>query len=278
MSGRWDSHIATVNGYLADQKAKRAAKTAADAAAVPQPAVLPTMPDAGMPTDQWQGGDNMGAMGAAPEAADGAGRGWTGGFPNANTISSFMDVNPNTARAGLTALGMTNPALGMALGGMGLVGNAVNTTNNLDMLSGLGVNSGVASTIGGLLGYNGLSGNNTAALNAAMANNYSGFANLSPAQMQGDFNSGSWGGWSDIAAGMDAANSASGSGMAASNPSGGFADRGDISSEGLFQKGGYTGAGNDGVVQPHRKAGTVHEGELVIPHHMVKKMMRGLLR
>lgn len=45
-----------------------------------------------------------------------------------------------------------------------------------------------------------------------------------------------------------------------------------------WQKGGYTGAGHDGVVQPWKPAGTVHEGELVIPAHMVRMMrMRGLL-
>ena len=53
---------------------------------------------------------------------------------------------------------------------------------------------------------------------------------------------------------------------------------GNMMGDGTFMKGGYTGAGHDGVVQPHKPAGTVHEGELVIPHHMVKKMMRGLLR
>lgn len=40
-----------------------------------------------------------------------------------------------------------------------------------------------------------------------------------------------------------------------------------------WQGGGYTGAGRDGRVQPNRPAGIVHEGELVIPHHV----LRGLL-
>lgn len=43
-----------------------------------------------------------------------------------------------------------------------------------------------------------------------------------------------------------------------------------------WQHGGYTGAGRDGVVQPHKPAGIVHEGELVIPAHMVRMM--GMLR
>ena len=33
---------------------------------------------------------------------------------------------------------------------------------------------------------------------------------------------------------------------------------------------GYTGAGQDGAVQPAQPAGTVHEGEVVIPARMVQ--------
>lgn len=48
---------------------------------------------------------------------------------------------------------------------------------------------------------------------------------------------------------------------------------GDAGAMNGFRQGGYTGAGRDGVVQPSRRAGVVHEGELVIPHRVV----RGLL-
>jgi|GEM_PF-4481197 len=44
---------------------------------------------------------------------------------------------------------------------------------------------------------------------------------------------------------------------------------------GYFQNGGYTGAGRDGIVQPSRRAGIVHEGEIVLSHPMVRRM--GLL-
>jgi len=37
-----------------------------------------------------------------------------------------------------------------------------------------------------------------------------------------------------------------------------------------WQAGGYTGAGQDGAVQPAQPAGRVHEGEVVIPAHMVQ--------
>ena len=48
---------------------------------------------------------------------------------------------------------------------------------------------------------------------------------------------------------------------------------GDTGAMNGWQSGGYTGAGRDGKVQPGRVAGLVHEGELVIPHRVV----RGLL-
>ncbi|WP_426957967.1 hypothetical protein [Muricoccus radiodurans] len=48
---------------------------------------------------------------------------------------------------------------------------------------------------------------------------------------------------------------------------GGFGTDGDG-----FRRGGYTGAGDDGVVQPDRPAGTVHEGEIVIPAEMVQRL------
>lgn len=53
--------------------------------------------------------------------------------------------------------------------------------------------------------------------------------------------------------------------------------KGDDGTMNGWMRGGYTGAGRDGKVQPHMPAGTVHEGELVIPHHMVRRMIRGLL-
>ena len=35
--------------------------------------------------------------------------------------------------------------------------------------------------------------------------------------------------------------------------------------------GGYTGGGADGMVNPYEPAGTVHEGEVVIPAHQVER-------
>jgi hypothetical protein len=42
-------------------------------------------------------------------------------------------------------------------------------------------------------------------------------------------------------------------------------DAGGMGDSGDYMRGGYTGAGPDGVVQPNRIAGRVHEGEAVIP-------------
>lgn len=38
-----------------------------------------------------------------------------------------------------------------------------------------------------------------------------------------------------------------------------------------WMRGGYTGAGHDGMVDPYALAGTVHEGEIVIPAHQVAR-------
>jgi len=41
-----------------------------------------------------------------------------------------------------------------------------------------------------------------------------------------------------------------------------------------FMKGGYTGAGKNKRVEPHRRAGVVHEGEVVIDHPTVRRLAR----
>ncbi len=46
---------------------------------------------------------------------------------------------------------------------------------------------------------------------------------------------------------------------------------GGATGDGEFQKGGYTGHGGDGVVQADQPAGTVHEGEVVIPASQVAR-------
>ncbi|MBU8540176.1 hypothetical protein [Falsiroseomonas tokyonensis] len=82
----------------------------------------------------------------------------------------------------------------------------------------------------------------------------------------GTGNSGPDGSGSDPG-GDNAGTDSGGGGYGASDSS---AD-GGYGGESQFMKGGYTGAGDDGIVQPDRPAGTVHEGEIVIPHHMVQQ-------
>lgn len=67
-------------------------------------------------------------------------------------------------------------------------------------------------------------------------------------------------------------------GVSGSGPGGGgdFGDHGDMGDPGggadaAYMAGGYTGAGADGAVQPAQRAGTVHEGEVVIPAHQVAR-------
>jgi hypothetical protein len=224
MSGTWDQHIATVNGYLADQKAKRAAKAAAAAAAIPQTPITPPTPDPGVSPDQWQGGDNMANFGPAPAAGD----------------------------------------MGNLIGGMGLSGNAIG-----GLIGGLG---------GGLLGgpLGGLAG-------ALAGRGIGGMLSAPGPQAQptapgiGSLGGEAFGG---NAAGPGAFGGGLGDAMAAGMGLGvgglGAMSGSEILGFDGFQKGGYTGAGRDGRVQPDRVAGVVHEGELVIPHHMVRRM--GLLR
>jgi hypothetical protein len=62
------------------------------------------------------------------------------------------------------------------------------------------------------------------------------------------------------------ADGSSGEASGDSNGADGGGDKG-----GDWMRGGYTGAGPDGVVQPNRIAGRVHEGEAVIPAPMVAR-------
>ena len=55
---------------------------------------------------------------------------------------------------------------------------------------------------------------------------------------------------------------------------GGFGDDDGGFDGGLgYQMGGFTGLGDDGVLQPDKPAGTVHEGEMVIPAHALIAML-----
>lgn len=132
-------------------------------------------------------------------------------------------------------------------------------------LSALGDRMGInTATIGGLLGSlgGGLAFGPFGGLAGALAGR--GIAGLLSG---GDAGS--------AGAASDAASAAGGSANSAAAGYGGGYGTGPDGWGGLMS-GGYTGAGDDGIVQPHRVAKKfVHEGEIVIPHHVVKRL--GLL-
>lgn len=201
----WADAFGTLQGHLGDQRQRM---TAWDAA----PVRLPKLPEtfqgneasgfepARYGADAFEGWGDGPAMSTSGSPV--GGMMGLGGLPNSTTLAQAMDMNPGLARGVMTGLGMMNPALGMGLMGLNAVGNIGNTMSNVDMLHGLGVQPGWGSILGGAFGFNNLAGNPTGALNKAMADMMPGFANLSSAQMPGDFTTGGWGGWADIAAGM----------------------------------------------------------------------------
>lgn len=76
----------------------------------------------------------------------------------------------------------------------------------------------------------------------------------------GSFDGGSVGGGGNPGSGGDASQGGS-AGDASSDGAGGMG----------WMMGGYTGGGADGMVNPYEPAGTVHEGEVVIPAHQVQR-------
>jgi hypothetical protein len=234
MSETWQAHIQRVNDLIAANPVQRY-QPPPPPAPPPAPTWQDMLAQAGINPEAWGGEAMAGGHEGTQAAASGGGRGWTGGIPNSSTLASFMDINPGLARAGITGLGLLSGPLGMGLSAMNTLGNIGNTVSNTGMLNGLGVNPGFGSTIGGLLGFNGLAGNMTSALNAAMGNQYSGFSNLSPAQMPGDITGTSFAG---LLGGLGPTHGTAPLGAVQSSPMVGY---GDLS--GGSQGGGYGGMG-----------------------------------
>lgn len=255
MSERWQQHMAMLQRFF-DQQPKSTPTI--------YPRVPPPAQSAELPADMFSGemAENMG-FGAAPQGGTSPVVGYAA--PSVMALAQTADINPGLARAGLAGLGMAHPAVGLGLGLGNTAANAVNTSANLDMLNGLGVSPSGWQGLGGLIGTNPLAGTYTGALNWAMADQLPGFAGMSVEQVPGDVTGSKFEAEiADIAAAM--------------GPTADSAPRGDVVAEPLadlpgFASGGYTGAGADGVVQPWRPAGVVHEGEMVIPAWL----MRGLL-
>jgi hypothetical protein len=192
--------------------------------------------------------------------------------------------SPMTVQPGIQA--MLPPGLldmGSGGGDGGMTGVAAGPGGSLGSLGGMfgGINPGTLGGWGGGL-VGGLLGGPFGALAGSVGGRALAGLLDSPSapQAMAQETVGPYGGF-----GIEVAAPGYGGGMAGEAGSAGFG--GGTATEGStgefggamgeigFQMGGYTGAGRDGVVQPSRRAGVVHEGEYVIPAHLVKRM--GLL-
>lgn len=208
-----------------------------------------------------------------------------------------------------SSVGMIGGPIGGALGSAAVTGmTAGMATNGLNAIGAPGINIGSAlasSVTGGMLGQsvaqqaaaNMASMNPTmgpampaeiamAQLNAAIigSTDFDGNTGASPgAGLNGSAAPADIGGWSAAptsygdSTGGDVAGSP---GDPAGNSSAGAPGDGpgEAGQGGNYRRGGYTGDGDDNVVQPGREAGRVHEGEVVIPAAMVQRYgLAGLL-
>lgn len=250
------------------------AQTPVSAGSQPAPAV-------GTPDPQGDGpsGEGPPGMGSNPGNLGGGLSGF--GFSNYGTAGSVVG-----GLAGLAGV----PGAGLA-GGM--IGTYADVQNLNGQLAGLGlapdIGFGQAALSNGTFGFAGRSANDQfgdkIGFDAFAEAPLSAFQDA-PAAPTGEVAEGS------LTGGLDGGNKADTSGdvgsyggfggpggsVGGSGPSGGgdFGDYGDMGDPGgygdaTYMRGGYTGAGADGVVQPAQPAGTVHEGEVVIPAHAVQQ-------
>lgn len=264
MSDRWNAHLAMVQGLIDAQKAQRAQRAAAAMAAQPAattPAPQPFLDLGG--GDMWQGGMNGGQVGMP------------GGIDYGGQPGDMSALGGKLGGLGPMAGGLLGGLAGTALAGP--FGGALGAWGGRALAGLLGGPTGTAQptepgSIGGDFGPGGSGpnafGGGLGAMGAAgMGLGLGGLGAMSGNEIMGFGGLGAMDGGSGDAAAEAAAEAAAG----------GFGGMGDMGmGMGQFQSGGYTGAGHDGVVQPWRKAGVVHEGELVIPAHMVRMM--GMLR
>lgn len=258
MSAAWDAHYKRISDLIAGNPVQRAPAAAATPVTV-QPGVQAMLP-AGL-LDMWQGGGNGGQMGA-PGGVD------YGGAPG-----DMSALGGKFGGFGGLAGGLLGGLAGTALAGP--FGGALGAWGGRALAGLLGgpAQTGVAQptepgSIGGDFGPGGSGpnafGGGLGSLGAAgMGLGLGGLGAMSGNEIMGFGGMGGFGG-------VDG-----GSGdMSQGDQSGAGPNSGDMGmGMGQFQQGGYTGAGADGVVQPWRRAGVVHEGEMVIPHRVV----RGLL-
>ncbi|WP_376091217.1 hypothetical protein ACE7GA_21325 [Roseomonas sp. CCTCC AB2023176] len=196
------------------------------------------------------------------------------GIPGLGTVGGL-------AMSGLAAQGYNNALSSMGLPGIGLPGVAMAgfgipsmdlQTQALNQMASLNPTIGPAMPQDIAL----------AQLNTLMSMN-TDFSGLGVSSKGVDLSGFGIDGGGKDNSGMGSGGSVSGGGLAdgggkSPGDGGGKGNAGTGAGSESYQRGGYTGAGADGRVQPARRAGTVHEGEVVIPADMVRKYGRkGLL-
>ena len=196
--------------------------------------------------------------GGAAGGATGEGVGGGGNDPNATGYGQTTDVKGVLGTLGSFALGPIGAALAL---GVNMVAdpNRTSTYGLADMFS------GKPTSLTGMLAdqWNG----NLVNPNVVSPDKTAGPADYGKADFGADFSgtvsSGGPEGGGKATGGADPSQNAENNAPDAGKGDG-MADGGQ-----KLRKGGYTGAGRDGVVQPGRPAGTVHESEFVIPHEAV---------
>jgi hypothetical protein len=183
-----------------------------------------------------------------------------------------------SALGGLAGLAAGVPGLGLAAGALGTYADqqAFNTSlANRNFNGRVEFGPALASNLTfGLAGRSAADQFNDAfqAGNLGVLSEFASGLNLGPSAMPAGFTDTvepdqtfSFDNVSYSGGGADPGASTGGAGYSDSSADGGYGG------ENQFMHGGYTGAGKDGQVQPHAEAGTVHEGEVVIPAAQVAR-------
>jgi hypothetical protein len=232
--------------------------------------------------------------GSAPEMGQGDGTGDARGAPGPQPGNLSM---PSLSYG--TMGGTLGTLAGAALGipGLGLVGGALGTYADVRGLNGQLAEWGLAPAIEygpsllseATFGLSGQSANSqfAGAFTPAVPSSLADFSDLDLSGMTGSGGGApaGWGGGYGNPGAGDAGFGYGETGDPGGGAPGGSGDYGGIGDSGYggmdggyggnaadgWMRGGYTGAGHDGMVDPYAPAGTVHEGEVVIPAHQVAR-------
>lgn len=227
----------------------------------PQASAPPVFVGSGVPAQRmrepWEMGGSGSEGGSVADAGAAVGSPSTGSF--LSDVAGFGRV------AGPAVAGMLSGPLGVMGLAAGLMGMGVaNAFGAKETALGIGDALGIDGRDGGMKGE---------AAPGTMGAPAMGFGpqeGVKPDALQG--------GDPGMGGSMDAnGNPSDGSGGMGGDTGGGTASgagsdaNGNPDGGGDFMRGGYTGMGRDGVIQADQRAGTVHEGEVVIPASAVQQ-------